>query len=202
MIGVFDYTVILTYCSLISAVTGIILGFNGNALGSVICLLLCGLFDMFDGRVARTKKHRTDFEKSFGIQIDSLSDLVAFGILPVAIGYSIGYVNYCFIPIYCFFVLSGLVRLAYFNSLEIENKDKKEKVYIGVPITTSAFVFPLLYVFRTLSCFKYLYAGCLFLLAILFVSKIRIKKPSKKFIILFLIIGIIEFILIFKGHIW
>src|SRR5574344_78212 len=96
------------------------------------------------------------------------------------------YVNYCFIPIYCFFVLSGLVRLAYFNSLEIENKDKKEKVYIGVPITTSAFVFPLLYVFRTLSCFKYLYAGCLFLL----------------FIILFLIIGIIEFILIFKGHIW
>ena len=42
---------------------------------------------MFDGKVARTKKDRTDFEKDNGIQLDSLSDLLAFGLLPAAIGF-------------------------------------------------------------------------------------------------------------------
>lgn len=40
---------------------------------------------MFDGRVARTKKNRTAEQKGFGIQIDSLCDIVAFGILPAVI---------------------------------------------------------------------------------------------------------------------
>lgn len=54
-------------------------------LGSLF-LLLCGLFDAFDGRVARRKKDRTELERQFGIQIDSLTDLVAFGVLPACIG--------------------------------------------------------------------------------------------------------------------
>lgn len=41
-----------------------------------------------DGRIARTKKDRTEQEKRFGIQIDSLNDLVCFGVLPAAIGWS------------------------------------------------------------------------------------------------------------------
>ena len=48
--------------------------------------MLAGLLDAFDGRIARTKANRTDAEKRFGIQIDSLNDLVCFGVLPAAIG--------------------------------------------------------------------------------------------------------------------
>ena len=88
MIGVYDYTVILTYISLLSAGAGIIVSLSGygHPYVGIFFLLLCGLCDAFDGKVARTKADRTDLEKKFGIQIDSLSDLVAFGVLPACIG--------------------------------------------------------------------------------------------------------------------
>lgn len=82
MIGFYDYTVILTYLSLLSAVTGIGLAVARHPLLAILCLMFSGLCDMFDGRVARTKKNRTAEQKGFGIQIDSLCDIVAFGILP------------------------------------------------------------------------------------------------------------------------
>ena len=88
MLGYYDYTVILTYFSLISAGVGIFLCLSGNGhpyLG-VFFLLFCGLCDAFDGKVARTKRDRTPEQRCFGIQIDSLSDLVAFGVLPACIG--------------------------------------------------------------------------------------------------------------------
>ena len=92
MIGIWDYTVILTYGSLLSAVMGILVSLSGHGhpYFGVLFLLLCGLFDTFDGRVARSKKNRTKKEKDFGVQIDSLSDLVAFGVLPVCIGMGLG----------------------------------------------------------------------------------------------------------------
>ena len=88
MIGYYDYTVLLTYFSLVSAGLGILISLHGDChpyIG-VFFLLFCGLCDAFDGKVARTKKNRTEEECKFGIQIDSLSDLVAFGVLPACIG--------------------------------------------------------------------------------------------------------------------
>lgn len=90
MIGYYNYTVILTYLSLISALFGTHLAFRGEPVGALICLLLCGAFDSFDGMVARTKKGRTEEEKKFGIQIDSLVDMFSFGIFPAIIGYTMG----------------------------------------------------------------------------------------------------------------
>ena len=46
---------------------------------------MSGLLDTFDGKVARTKKNRTEDQKRFGIQIDSLCDIVCFGVCPVII---------------------------------------------------------------------------------------------------------------------
>ena len=90
MIGVYDYTVILTYMSLLSGCAGMIIAMSGlgHPYIGMLCMLISGLCDGFDGRVARRKKNRTKLEKDFGVQIDSLSDLVAFGVLPAAIGVS------------------------------------------------------------------------------------------------------------------
>ena len=88
MIGFYDYTVILTYLSVLSAGAGIIVSLTGAGhpyIGTMF-LMLCGLCDTFDGKVARSKQNRTEKEKDFGVQIDSLSDLVAFGVLPTCIG--------------------------------------------------------------------------------------------------------------------
>ena len=60
MIGFYNYTVILTYIGLASAVTGIYFAMEGKyVIVSVIALLIAGLCDMFDGKIARTKKNRT-----------------------------------------------------------------------------------------------------------------------------------------------
>ena len=103
MIGVYDYTVLLTYLGFASGVFGIIEAFNGRIFPAIICLMFSGLCDMFDGKVARTKKKRTVEERHFGIQLDSLSDLVCFGVLPAVIGYSLG-LNQCYtLPIVILF---------------------------------------------------------------------------------------------------
>ena len=72
MLGVYDYTVILTYISLWISIGGMMLSLNGHLDLAVLCLALSGLCDMFDGKIARTKKDRTEIEKRFGIQIDEL----------------------------------------------------------------------------------------------------------------------------------
>ena len=94
LIGYWSYTVILTYLGLVSAFTGIVFSVlfaTGEIISSVIfplgCLLICGFCDMFDGRVARTKKNRSEDEKNFGMQIDSLCDLVCFTVLPATLGF-------------------------------------------------------------------------------------------------------------------
>jgi len=90
MIGFYNYTVILTYLGLASGMMGIISAVQGKITAAILCLLLAGFFDMFDGLVARTKKDRTKQEKCFGIQLDSLSDVICFGVLPAMIGYAVG----------------------------------------------------------------------------------------------------------------
>ena len=130
MIGVYDYTVILTYLGFASGVYGIINACNGKIFPAVICLMFAGLCDMFDGKVARTKKRRTTEERHFGIQLDSLSDLVCFGVLPAMIGYNIGLNKTILLPLIIFFPIAALIRLAWFNVLEItRNSSSPVKEY-------------------------------------------------------------------------
>ncbi|WP_163427329.1 CDP-alcohol phosphatidyltransferase family protein [Eubacterium pyruvativorans] len=76
MIGYYNYTVWLTYASLLSACLGIGVSLHGagHPYWGVFFLLLSGLCDAFDGRVARRKKDRSQMEKKYGIQIDSLAE--------------------------------------------------------------------------------------------------------------------------------
>ena len=85
-IGYYNYTVLLTYFGLCSAVYGMMQAMKNDYRTAIICLLICGLCDMFDGMIARTNKTRSEDATSFGVQIDSLCDLVCFGVFPVIIG--------------------------------------------------------------------------------------------------------------------
>ena len=204
MLGFYNYTVILTYMSLFSAVTGITLAFSENIPGhtfwAVFCLLFSGFCDMFDGKVAKTMK-RTEDEKKFGIQIDSLSDVIAFGVLPAAIGWSIGLREWWGILIMATFVLAALIRLAYFNVMEEKRQKKTDEVrkeYTGLPVTTDALIFPLVYALRGLfnANFHIFYAFILLLVAFLFLYKFKVVKPKLKGMIIMTIFGIIELLLL------
>lgn len=197
MIGYYNYTVYATYLAFISGITGIIFAANDKPVVAVICLLVCGLIDSFDGAIARTKKDRTNEEKKFGIQIDSLSDLVCFGVLPAAIGYSIGMTEWYFIIILCLFSLCGLMRLAYFNvTEEIRQQEttEKRKYYEGLPITNASLLLSCFFAFSFLfgshkDIFVYIFAGLMLITSILFIVKIKIPKGGKKMIITLALLG-------------
>jgi CDP-diacylglycerol--serine O-phosphatidyltransferase len=223
-LGFYDYTVILTYLSLLSAGLGIFVSLHGEGhpyLG-IFFLMFCGLCDAFDGKVARTKKDRKDAEIKFGIQIDSLTDLVAFGVLPACIGDALIRRSE-FIPdlpktpnaskfenslcvllftLMLLYMLAAMIRLAYFNVEEEERQkceDGVRKFYCGVPVTSASLVFP------TVMLFQYIlpvditmvYFAFMIVLGFAFLSKIQIKKPGFKGIMVMVGIGIVEFIILF-----
>lgn len=228
MIGFYDYTVILTYLSLISGTTGIVLCLNGigHPYLGMFFLLFSGLCDTFDGKVARMKKDRTSEMKRFGIQIDSLADLIAFGVLPACIGmamfrsrvqlnvftgpwlgilqrYPFAYRGILTV-ISVLYVLAAMIRLAYFNVLEEsgQNCDSKgEKTYTGLPVTSAALIFPAVLLLHTSlkADLTAIYFGVMIIVGILFLSKFHIKKPKNKTIALMIILGVLEFAVLAIG---
>ncbi len=202
MIGYYDYTVILTYLGLTSGMAGIFLAINSHPILALICLMFAGLCDGFDGYVARTKKNRTVNEKKFGIELDSLADLVCYGVLPSVILYSIGMNTWYYSLILICYTLAALIRLAYFNVTEdIRQEQTAEcrKSYEGLPVTTMALILPLFYpVIMHFAAIKYmLFAMLVILVGCLFLSKIAIPKFKLKGLIALIAIGIVEVVLLF-----
>ena len=153
MIGFYDYTVILTYISFVSAVAGIFSATSMHLRWAIFFLALSGLCDMFDGKIARTKKNRTEDEKNFGIQIDSLCDIVCFGALPIVICYRLGMDRIWGMAILALYGLAGLIRLGFFNVMEAKRQAEDggvRKYYQGLPITSMAIALPILFVLSPL----------------------------------------------------
>lgn len=204
MIGFYNYTVILTYIGLASSLAGIYLAMGGKHITfAVVALMISGLCDMFDGKVARTRK-RTDDEKRFGIQIDSLCDLICFGFLPAAIGYAIGMREIYHIVVMIFFTLAAVIRLAYFNVMEESRQAKTNEVrheYEGLPVTSVALILPLFYSFRKDMgvLFPDIYAFLLLAIGVAFITRFKLKKPKMRTMLAFIGVGTLELIwLIYK----
>ncbi len=221
MIGVYDYTVVLTYMSLLSGALGIIVSLYGpgHPFMGVFFLMFSGLCDAFDGKVARLKKNRTEFQKKFGVQIDSLADLVAFGVLPACIGNSMlwryphisdriphmikgdrkeGVFLIVLYTIMVLYILAALIRLAYYNVTEEERQkteDSARKYFTGLPVTSASLIFPmvLLVQFLTVSDITPWYFAIMALVAMLFVSKIPFRKPDMKGLLILVAAGAVEF---------
>ena len=192
MIGFYDYTVVLTYISLMCSVFGITQAIGGHYRTAIICLALSGLFDMFDGKIARTKKNRTDDEKLFGVQIDSLCDVVCFGAFPAVICYVLGVRGILGTIVLAYYCVCSVIRLGFFNVLETNRQRVEEganKYYHGLPITTMAIVL------------------LLFVLAVvgtLFIVDFKLRKPSNAFLAVLVILvacAVIAIFLFSKYHI-
>lgn len=185
MIGFYNYSVIVTYLGVISSMIGISLACNGIFDGAILCLALAGACDTFDGKIARAMKNRTHEMEIFGVQIDSLCDMVCFGVTPVVICYQMGLKSVAGICCEIFFVLCGVIRLAYFNMLEELKHSKsasadEKKYYHGLPITSITIIFPVVYMFRTLldGHFTILLAVMLLFVGFFYILDFRLKKPG------------------------
>lgn len=197
MIGFYNYTVILTYASLMISVTGLFFAASGKIDMALLCLLISGFLDLFDGMVARTKKDRTDAEKQFGIQIDSLTDVICFGALPALIAYMSGLRAVYQILILAIFVTCGMIRLAYYNVTEQARQVSTAEVrksYCGLPITSSALIVPFVYLLRgsiPSSVFEIVVTVVFLLCAVAFITPISVRKPHGKSIAALVLIGVI-----------
>ncbi len=222
MIGYYDYTVILTYLSLLSSTTGIVVALSAQGHPYIGCffLLLSGLCDAFDGKVARTKAMRTPEEKAFGIQIDSLSDLVAFGVLPTCIGaalirtspmiqaaladpaapHQVRIGRFIIHAVLVLYALAAMIRLAYYNVNEEkrqQTEDGARSHYLGLPVTSAALIFPLILLLQrvTKADITLAYVGAALLVGALFLTPFRIRKPGLRGILIMVGVGAVEFLL-------
>ncbi len=192
LIGYYTKSVILTYLSVISAIIGMYIALIENEPKyALLLLIISGLCDAFDGKVARTCK-RTEQEKQFGVELDSLADLIAFIMFPIIIFYSLGLHSIINVIIFILFALGGVIRLAYFNTIADQNAPVK--YYSGLPVTSTAIIFPVFYlltILLTTNTFNTIYTIVMLITSILFVLNFKIKKPKTKELIIFLIGGLV-----------
>jgi CDP-diacylglycerol--serine O-phosphatidyltransferase len=128
---------VLTLLALTAGMTSIRFAIVGKYEAAVISIIIAGIFDVLDGRVARLL-HSTS---SFGAQLDSLSDFISFGVAPAVVLYiwtmaqlaTVGWVIVVLFAICC-----GL-RLARFNTqLDVELPPYAYNFFTGVPAPAGA----------------------------------------------------------------
>ena len=178
MIGKWNKSVILSYLGLLSTTIGIYLVFNNKISYAFACLVISGICDMFDGTVARKCK-RTKDEKEFGIELDSIVDVMSFIAFPIVVLSTIN-TSWYFIPIAIIYSVFAAARLAYFN-IKTADKNKAVSHYIGLPVTFAALIFPIVYLlsyFISSNLFVIIYNLITFIVAILFILKIKVPKPK------------------------
>ncbi len=102
---------------------------------AIVLLPTAGLLDYLDGRVARWRQRHS----AFGAQLDSLSDLISFGVAPAILGFGLGLQGGWDAILLLYFVSCGISRLARYNVTAAEMSDATGKVayFEGTPIPTS-----------------------------------------------------------------
>jgi len=194
-LGVYNPSIILTYISVFCSLYGIgmlLLPREGSVINevvlSMILLVVAGVCDMFDGRVARLCK-RTDKEKEFGVQLDSLADTVSFVVFPAVILLYVTQMHIISVVIAMFYVFAGIMRLGWFNVTAEENKG----YFFGLPVTFAALIFPAFHLvaqFAHLSVRDYVYQILYAVIAIAFIGNFKLKKPGLVFSVVMVLAAI------------
>ena len=198
LVGYYNRSVYLTYLGLASSVLGMTLAVKGRVEAALSCLLFSGLCDMFDGTVAQHTP-RSEAEKKFGIQIDSLCDVICFCAFPALMSYTLGAQSVWALLSMAFFVTCGVIRLGYFNvqeEMRQQQTSEKRTSYRGLPVTTTALIFPFAVV-----AFYYLGASPEWAMPLLmaavgvaFVTDMALFKPQGKAKLLLLGAGVLIFV--------
>lgn len=178
IIGYFRKCDMLTMLGTTIAFIGMCCAFNGHFSLASLCLMLSGICDSFDGTLARKYKYDKS-QQEYGVQLDSLSDVICFGILPAIITVLIS-TSIVSVIICIFYMLCGVIRLAYFNMLHTTKAAKKGE-YIGLPITSIAIAYPIiLIILRILNpgLLSKVMPAVLLIMGSLFIARFKLKKPN------------------------
>ncbi len=154
---------------------------GGNFLASIIAILWSVLFDWYDGIIARKMKGRTKEQGVFGAQLDSMIDIVSFGVFPAILLLSYGTYNIWFLPGAFVIIATSAIRLSYFNIYGLIDS----KTYRGLSVDNNALILAFAFLFESLfqhSTFSILLYIIIITLAALNVSSIPTPKLGGKWI--------------------
>ncbi len=197
MIGFWRKSVFITYFGALLAITGYLLALqNKMPVYAFVGMILACVCDMFDGKVARHEKNRTEQEKDFGVEIDSLADVICFITIPALTIYQMmngtmladggnGVTCHWYqIVLLALYIICGIVRLAYFN-VAMSDKNKAIEYYKGLPVPLSVPIFALVWILHKAIGFSYdvrsiIYTIVVPIVGYLHISKIRIRKYTNK----------------------
>ena len=131
-----DLPNICSLAGLLCAVLGIYYAILGNFPAAIIGMIWAAFFDWSDGNIARRMKGRTDEYRAFGGQLDSLIDIVSFGILPAVFLLSYGEFSPWFLPGAFVIVATSAIRLSYFNVFGLID----DSTYMGLAVDNNGII--------------------------------------------------------------
>lgn len=139
-----DLPNLCSLAGLFSALLAIYFAFMGNYSAAMIGLLWAIFFDWSDGIIARKMKGRTPEQGEFGGQLDSLIDIISFGVCPALLLLSYGDFNPWFLPGAFVILAAGVLRLSYFNVFGLG----EASTYRGMSIDNNGIILTLFFLFE------------------------------------------------------
>ena len=170
---------LFTILNLLFGFLSIIKTMGGNLHGAAWFIILAVLCDGMDGKLARI----TDSETGFGFELDSLADMISFGLAPMILVYHDGFNHWGFFGILFPFIylLGGAYRLARFNILQAGDRSQG---YYGLPIPIAAICISSFSNFKKLTGFldhAAVWIPLLFFITLIMISAIRYDWPKINF---------------------
>ena len=170
-----DLPNLISLAGLGSAMVGIYYAILGVFPAAMIGLIWAVVFDWLDGRVARTMKGRTEEQSAYGAQLDSLIDVISFGVAPMVLLLAVGGFQLRFLLGGFIVLAAAVIRLAYFNTFGMVDGS----TYRGLALDNNVIILVALFAFQPLfdsSVFLIVLFIVLMLLATLNVAPIRTPK--------------------------
>jgi phosphatidylserine synthase len=139
-----DLPNICSLAGLLCALLGVYFAILKNFPMAIIGMIWAVLFDWGDGIIARKIKGRTGMHREFGGQLDSLIDMVSFGICPAVFLLSYGNFSPWFLPGAFVIVAASAIRLSYFNVFGLID----DSTYMGLALDNNVIIFSFLFLFE------------------------------------------------------
>ncbi len=192
-IGYINLPNIVTLAGLVLSITACFLSYNQNLEFAIVFFIFAGLSDLFDGLLAR-KVNINPEQKAFGEQIDSVIDIVSFGVTPVIILLNSGFNDFISLVIFSIYCICAAMRLAYFNvKKNYLIKEEAMNGYVGLPVTYTALIFPIVMTtkyFIDITIYHIIIYMVIIIISFFFIFKIHFPKVKGIFYIIFPIIAL------------
>ena len=170
-----DLPNICSLAGLFCAVLSIYFAILGNFPIAIIGMIWAVFFDWGDGIIARRMKGRTDEYRAFGGQLDSLIDIVSFGICPAVFLLSYGEFSPWFLPGAFVIVATSAIRLSYFNVFGLVD----DSTYMGLALDNNVIILAFVFLFNGLfghTIFTFIIYAMFMFMAVFNLAPVRTPK--------------------------